>query len=437
MTRSQGAAPGRAEPPAAAITTADLAHVGRGTPAGEWFRRYWLAISRSSDLGDLPHAVRVLGEDLVLFRDGQGRPGLLGLHCPHRDTSLEYGDVESRGLRCCYHGWLFDVEGYCLEQPAEPRGSTFHQKVRHLWYPVREQGGLVFAYLGPDRESPPPLPRYAPLQDDRGGQRNVEPVRHHEYNWFNFFENAADPTHISVLHRYSGYGAGSWGSRFFDYEDIPDFEPVEVDYGLKIVLTKPGPRPGTEFVDTMSAALPSILQIGDTELVHAGVDDADTLEKGTNNEHILFLTPNDDDHFMVFTADHYTGPVPDFFEQLEARRATEQPRTELIAPGEHRPLAPYRGSVRREDTVAQKTQRDVSQRPTERLGTADRGVIKLRRILVDEIAGVLAGRTPRGVLSPEEGDRLVSFDSFVGVRARPSDQESRAAGSRQLAGSRQ
>ena len=91
------------------LTLADLPYVGRGTPAGEWFRRHWLVVGTSRDLRDIPQAVKVLGEELVLFRDDRGRIGLLGLHCPHRGTSLEYGDIEDGGIRCPYHGWLFDV----------------------------------------------------------------------------------------------------------------------------------------------------------------------------------------------------------------------------------------------------------------------------------------------------------------------------------------
>ena len=106
-----------------------ICHVGPGTAGGDMFRRYWLAISRVEDLRDIPQAVRVLGEELVLFRDGTGRLGLMGLHCSHRGTSLEYGDIEERGIRCPYHGWLYDIAGNCLEQPLEPKGSTFCQKV--------------------------------------------------------------------------------------------------------------------------------------------------------------------------------------------------------------------------------------------------------------------------------------------------------------------
>src|SRR3954470_14642001 len=134
---------------APAGSLSDLVRVGKGTLGGEWLRRYWLVASRAADLYDVPQAVRLLGEDLVLFRDGAGRPGLLGRACPHRGTALEYGDVEDGGLRCAYHGWLLDVPAQCREHPAEPRDSTFYQRVRHLAYPVRELGGLLFAYLGP------------------------------------------------------------------------------------------------------------------------------------------------------------------------------------------------------------------------------------------------------------------------------------------------
>jgi phenylpropionate dioxygenase-like ring-hydroxylating dioxygenase large terminal subunit len=399
------------------LSPGDLVRVGPGTPGGEWLRRYWLAVGLDGELRDVPQAIRVLGEDLVLFRDGSGRPGLMGLHCPHRGTSLEYGDLERDGIRCAYHGWLFDVRGQCLEQPAEPSGSTFAQRVRHLAYPVREQGGLLFAYLGPNRDDPPPLPRYAPLVES-GGQRQIEPVRHLAYNWFNFYENVADPTHICVLHRYSGYGEQTWGDRFFDYHDMPDFDPVETEYGLKVVLRKPGPRPGTEYVDEMSLGLPSVAQIGDTEFVHLRLDQVDAMEAGGRNRHWMFLTPNDDDHFMLFTVDHYTGPDPDFFATLKAMRAREVPRA-AVKEYDRRSHMPFRGSVRTEDVMAQGTQKPLGER-AERLGASDRGVIAIRRIVRRAIEAVQRGERPQGVLGPEEADRLVHLDSFVGLRPTPT-----------------
>ena len=139
------------------VTLADIPHVGPGTPCGEWFRRYWVVVGTAQELYDIPQAVKVLGEKLVLFRDPSGKVGLLGEHCPHRGASLEYGDIEDGGLRCPYLGWLFNTAGQCLEMPAEPKDSKFCQKVKHLSYPVKELGGLLFAYMGPNPDDPPPL----------------------------------------------------------------------------------------------------------------------------------------------------------------------------------------------------------------------------------------------------------------------------------------
>ena len=145
--------------------------VGPGTPAGEWFRRYWMVAGTSRDLYDIPQAVRLLGEDLVLFRDSNGKIGLVGQNCPHRGTSLEYGEIEDGGIRCPYHGWLFNIHGQCLEMPGEPKDSKFTAKVKHLAYPVKELGGLIFAYMGPDQDNPPPLPKYKAWL--------IQPVRDH------------------------------------------------------------------------------------------------------------------------------------------------------------------------------------------------------------------------------------------------------------------
>jgi phenylpropionate dioxygenase-like ring-hydroxylating dioxygenase large terminal subunit len=112
---------------------ADLTEVGHGTPAGELMRRYWHPIGLAADAGDTPKAVRALGEDLILFRDGEGRPGLVTARCCHRGTTLYYGHVEERGIRCCYHGWLFDVHGHCLEQPCEPGGGRIRERIRQPW----------------------------------------------------------------------------------------------------------------------------------------------------------------------------------------------------------------------------------------------------------------------------------------------------------------
>jgi phenylpropionate dioxygenase-like ring-hydroxylating dioxygenase large terminal subunit len=396
------------------VTVADIPRVGPGTPAGEWFRRYWVAVGTTQELYDIPQAVKVLGEDLVLFRDRSGKIGLLGEHCPHRGASLEYGDIEDGGLRCPYHGWLFDVSGQCLEMPAEPRDNKFCQKVKHLSYPVKELGGLIFAYLGPDRTKPP-LPNYAPLVD-RGSQWQIEPVRHADYNWFNFFENSADPAHVCILHRHAGYGQQSWGNQFFSYTEMPHFEFVEMNYGMKVVMTKPGPELGTEFVDEMSLALPSIVQVGDTEFVHAKVDAAALVKEGSQCEHWMFVTPNDDEHFMLFTADNYKGPEANFFAKLKALREKETPVQE-VKPYDKRKYMPYKGNVRKEDLATQGTQGLLGERG-EQLGVSDRGVIKFRKIVMDAMETAWNGGTPKGIVDKKQANELYRLDTQVGVRTK-------------------
>ena len=124
---------------------AELTHVGPGTPCGEYMRRFWQPICFSDELKDLPLRVKILDEELVTFRDQRGNVGLLELHCPHRGTSLEFGLIETRGIRCCYHGWLFDTDGTIIETPGEPADSTLKDRLCHGSYPTHEQGGIVFA----------------------------------------------------------------------------------------------------------------------------------------------------------------------------------------------------------------------------------------------------------------------------------------------------
>jgi len=397
------------------VTLADIPHVGPGTPAGEWFRRYWLAVATSEDLRDLPVGLRVLGEELVLFRDRKGRPGLLGLHCAHRGSSLEYGDIEEEGIRCAYHGWLYDVRGNCLEQPAEPKGSNFPRKVKQPSYPVKELGGMIFAYLGPNPNHPPPLPKYSPFIDT-GGQRQIEPTRTFDYNWFNFYENAVDPAHICVLHRHSGYGEQTWGDKFFSYDDMPSFDPIETDYGIKVVMRKSGPTADTEVIDEMSVAFPSIVQVGDTEFVHAKVEPEVVLREGSHCDHTMFITPNDDEHFMLFTVNYYTGRDPDFFAKLDSMRKREMPKQE-VKDYDRRHYMPYRGNIRQEDIMTQSTQGLLGERE-EHLGQSDRGVIMLRRLVQEAIETVLRDGRPKGILPKERENEIIRLDSFVGIRSK-------------------
>lgn len=174
-----------------------LTHVGPGTPGGEYLRRFWHPVAMSSQLKDLPVAIRILGEDLVIFRDGGGRVGLLGRHCAHRRASLEYGRIEARGIRCCYHGWQFDVDGTILETPGEPSSSEIHRKICQAAYPVVEFKGLIFAYMGPP-EDKPAFPYFDSF--DLPDHDLVAYSIHSPCNWLQESENAMDPYHSVFLH---------------------------------------------------------------------------------------------------------------------------------------------------------------------------------------------------------------------------------------------
>jgi nitrite reductase/ring-hydroxylating ferredoxin subunit len=181
---------------------AELTHVGPGTPCGEYLRRFWQPVITSEELQDLPRQLRIMGEDLVAFRDQSGAVGLLELHCPHRGTSLEFGLVSQKGIRCCYHGWLFDVDGTILETPGEPPDSTLKDRLYHGAYPVREYCGLVFAYMGPPDKQPafPIFDTY----DLPGYQLLARPGYIWPCNWLQVKENSMDPAHLAFLHTLPG-----------------------------------------------------------------------------------------------------------------------------------------------------------------------------------------------------------------------------------------
>ena len=148
-------------------------------------------------VGGAPMPVRILSEDLVLFRDDRDRLGLIGQFCPHRGTDLSYGRVEDGGLRCLYHGWLCDIEGKCIDQPAEPEGRKFCHKVRHAAYPVKEKGGAIWAYLG-DGE-PPLIPDFQFLSAPEPNRLTFRVIQN--CNWLQGLESSADPAHTTYLHR--------------------------------------------------------------------------------------------------------------------------------------------------------------------------------------------------------------------------------------------
>src|SRR5438874_6278856 len=171
-----------------------LTRVGPGTPAGKLLRRYWHAVAPAAELSDAKpkKRVRILGENLLLYKNRNGGYGLVAERCSHRGASLYYGFVEDDGIRCAYHGWKYDGCGKCLEQPFEPVGSTYKDRIQQGAYPVQKLAGLLFVYMGP--EPAPLLPRWDVLVRE-DGVRRLEMRPPLTCNWLQAEENTADTTH--------------------------------------------------------------------------------------------------------------------------------------------------------------------------------------------------------------------------------------------------
>jgi len=353
---------------------ADLTHVGPGSPMGELLRRYWHPVGLAADASATPRRVRVLGEDLILFRDAAGRPGLLYPRCAHRGTSLYYGRIEDRGIRCCYHGWLYDVTGHCLEQPCEPGGGERRDNVRQPWYPLDERYGLVFAYLGPpDRK--PVLPRYDALEkldagecieaDDSsigsGGPAIVA------CNWLQHFENVMDPFHVPILH-------GSFsGPQFVAQMGLmPTVRWEATDRGIRSVQIR-RVEGGKTFRRITEAVLPTLRVVPSPRVGQYG-----------RVESIGWVLPIDDTSFRIYVAGRVTAAG-----QLGAMRSKFNGKFWWeLSEEEHRAMPG--------DYEAQVGQGARTLHSEEHLRTSDKGVALLRRMLKAQLGVIAAGGDPIG-----------------------------------------
>ena len=353
-----------------------MTRVGPGTPGGEMLRRYWWPVWLTEELGDRPVEIRHLGEDFVLFRDGGGQVGLLGLHCPHRGASLGLGRVEADGLRCCYHGWKFARDGRCLEMPAEPPDTPLLGEVRQRAGTVREVAGLVFAYIGPDPV--PELPRYDLLfREDC--HREVWAKTDH-CNWAQRAENGVDPYHSQALH------AAVYPSIALKRAEV---EWERTWYGFRQCSRYPGKL---------------------TNISHH-IFPSSTRRHGAR----VGTVPSEYFHMRVPTEDALTTTF-----YVKANIAPEGPYR-LVGKGFiHNQRGVYNrvedgwwGIVSEEqDRAAQESQGPIYDRSrNEHLGTSDRGVAMWRRMVFESIRAVQEGRDPHGIVRDAAKNDLVIFDA--------------------------
>ena len=352
----------------------ELTHVGPETPCGEYMRRFWNPICFSDELTDLPKRIRILGEDLVVFRDGSGAIGVLELHCPHRGTSLEFGLIGEKGIRCCYHGWLFGVDGTILETPGEPADSTLKDRLFHGAYPIHEAHGLVFAYMGPPAEQPP-FPIYDSLI--RPGYR-VSPGQKYFYpcNWLQIQDNTMDPTHTAFLHTIVS------GAMFTEeFGVLPELDYLETPIGMIYVATRRvGDNVWARMVETV---LPNLQQV------------APIWENGRQERQFSgpmmsrWLVPVDDTNTMFIELRHVSetdGETPAWW----ADRAQ-------MLPGQIAADSYEEGQRRPGDYEAQVSQRSIAIHGLEHLSETDRGVSLFRQLMRRGIRAVRGGKDPAGV----------------------------------------
>jgi phenylpropionate dioxygenase-like ring-hydroxylating dioxygenase large terminal subunit len=353
---------------------AELTHVGPGTPCGEYLRRFWQPVAFSHELRDLPLRVRILGEDLVVFRDKRGEVGVLELHCPHRGTSLEFGLVSARGIRCCYHGWLFDVTGRILETPGEPADSTLKARLCHGAYPVREALGLVFAYMGPpDRR--PELPMYDTLT--LPGYR-VLPGRKHVLpcNWLQIKENIMDTAHLAFLHTIVS------GAQFTDsFGILPQVEWHETAIGIVAVQSRR--VDDNIWIRISELMLPNVHQFPPTW------ETGKTPKLQSRPMMMIWSVPLDDAHTMNIALVLLPESIEVDAQRFEAIKESFGQTGDR--PYEERQRVPG-------DYDAQVGQRPIAIHALEHLASTDRGVLGVRRLLRQGIRDVKRGKDPRGVV---------------------------------------
>jgi phthalate 4,5-dioxygenase oxygenase subunit len=394
-----------------------LTQTGPDTPCGKLMRAYWQPAALVSEMPEQRpvKAVRLLGEDLVLFRnDGDGSYGLIGRWCAHRGVDLSYGRLEDGGLRCLYHGWLYDKRGSCLEQPAEPAHSRFHAKIKHVSYPCQERNGIVFAYMGGG--DPPPFPDYDCFIAPDAYTFAFKGLW--ECNWLQGVEGGIDPSHVSFLHRFlqedprevygqqfreEVSGTGKTLSSLVGENFRPDIEVEPTDYGLRVFAIR-------ELDETLRHV----------RITNLMFPNAFVVPFGNNKVFAQWHVPIDDhNHFWYMI-------LYDFEEQTDKDTLLAQ-RLESCTLPDYRPVRnrdnawgfdaaeqaelTYTGmglDINVHDQWAVESMGRIQDRTVERLGVSDRAVTANRRILLRAIADHAAGKVTPGMAVDEIGKRALT-----------------------------
>ena len=399
-----------------------LSRVGRGTPMGDLLRQYWLPVMQSHELSEVdgrPERVRLLGEDLILFRDTAGKLGLLANNCPHRGASLFFGRNEEEGLRCVYHGWKFDVAGRCVDMPNEPPESNFRDKVHAIAYPCVERGGVIWAYMGA-RSDPPGLPdlEWNLVPEE---QRFIT-MRHEACNFAQAVEGGIDSSHSGFLHsRLSAAEdvergrrqGGSEGMRYKTQDKHPRFEVVDTDYGVLIGARRDAEADSyywriTQFLMPFFQMIPPY---GESPTIggHAWVpvDDYNTMSWSITWHPTRALTEQELDRMRAYpTGGIHVGDegiLPPTTQAWGRWMPRANASNDYEVDYDAQKTAVFSGilNLALQDSGMQESMGPVYDRTQEHLGASDTGIIQMRKRLINAaIALRERGLTPTGVDTP-------------------------------------
>lgn len=410
-----------------------LTRVGEATPMGRFLRRFWLPVMFCKELipDGPPKQAQLLGQRLVAFRDTLGRVGVLDEDCPHRGASLALGRNEECGLRCLYHAWKIDVQGNILETPPEPEASTFKDRIKHTAYPVREQGGVVWAYLGPPSLEPP-LPDFE-WCGIPGDQVYLSKVRE-ECNWVQALEGVLDPAHASFLHsdtfgapegldvpgRHQERTVGTSGDLGLSTRDgRPRLEVVNTDYGFKCAAIRKALVEQdrqqhvrvSHFVAPFYGIFPAGTGWGNLQ-IFAPMDDYRTMQYFIAYKLTSAIEAGEWRDLEVEAGARLGIDIDSHFRKLRTPENDWLQDREAMKHG-----ASFSGfeGIGNEDMAVQESMGPIYDRSKEHLGTSDLAVIRMRRLMIDAARLIQAGQTEDLLgLRPEITLRaLRGFDSLI------------------------
>lgn len=384
-----------------------LTQIGPGSQMGALHRRFWIPAVLSEEVAQpdcTPVRVRLMGEDLIAFRDSHGKVGLLNSRCPHRCAELFFGRNEEGGLRCAYHGWKFDRTGKCLEMPTEPANSTLKDEVRAKAYPVQERGGIVWAYLGPV-ELKPELPHIEYFDVPANQVYSSKCLM--RCNYQQALEGSMDTAHLTFLHRslkptaesYRALGVSNFGE-LADGDGMPKFFVADTDYGMRIAARREA-DPEHYYWRISQWFMPHSVFVA---------ADPDALRRGN-----VFVPIDDENCWWYRVRWHPTRPLS----EKEIRDFSAEGDFAELVPGTYMPVgnrsndylidredqrtSSYSGirSAQLQDIAVQESQGRIVDRTQEYLGTTDTAIVRCRRRLLQSAAALERGVEPEVTRKPE------------------------------------